>query len=660
MSAVCGILNLDGRPVAPESMDGMLAAMDYWGPDGAAVWREGPVAMGHLMLHSTPESVGDKLPRTSASGNLVLTAHARLDNRDELFRNLNIAPPGRAQMPDSALILQAYEKWGQECPEHLIGDWCFGIWDKSRQTLFLARDHYGNTGIYYYQNARFFAFSSCLKGLFVLPDVPRQPNPLRIAQILVSWPAHGEATCYQGIKRLPPAHLLTVSRQKVVKRQYWFLENTPALRLGSDQEYVEAFGEIYAEAVRCRMRSLRPVGVTLSGGLDSGSVAALAAHEMSRAGGRLPVFSSIPLYDVADMTSASRFGDESPFIEATSRHAGNIDVTYIRATDVSPVRGIERAIELHDEPGHAAANQFWILSILKAAQVRGIGALLTGQGGNATVSWHAPGYLAALASHGQWQDLRRELTMLRDSAQRPLWRLIAGRIVKPLFFDPLLGKCRRLRLAPEPWTNYSAINQRFARELKLVERIRQSGHDPEFKTILNQREGRFAIIKPGQSIIGFLWQEGGAGFGLDVRDPTVDKRVMEFCLSIPDDQYVRGGHDRWLIRRAMKDLMPSVVLDNKGRGRQAADIGRRLQVHFDETESALQQIERSELARHYLDIPLMRRVLHQARHHLDDKVTGDLVTIFFRGLMVGLFLLRFDGAIGNRGIKDVHVKDYAS
>ncbi len=643
MSAVCGIFNLDGRPVALESMDAMQSAMDYWGPDGSGVWREGSVALGHLMLHSTPESVGDMLPRTNAAGNLVLTSHARIDNRDDLFRSLNVPPSERAKMPDSALILRAYEKWGQECPEHLIGDWCFGIWDKSRQALFLARDHHGNTGIYTYQNTRFFAFASCLKGLLALPEVPREPNPLRIAQVLVSWPEHGEATCYLGIKRLPPAHQMSVTRNNINIRQYWFLENTPPLRLKSDREYVEAFGEVYTEAVRCRMRSLRPVGVTLSGGLDSGSVAAIAARELGRSGNRLPAFSSVPLYDVTDMTPASRFGDESSFIEATSRHAGNIDVTYIRAEDVSPVQGIERALELHDEPGHAARNQFWMISLLKTAQAQGIGTLLTGQGGNATVSWHAPGYLAALARNVQFSALRREVTAIRELTQRPLWRLIAGQIVKPLLLDPLLERYRLFSPVPEPWVRYSAINLEIARELKISQMMRESGHDPEFKTIYNQREARLRSIKPGKSIIGFLWQESGAGYYLDVRDPTVDKRVMEFCLSIPDDQYVRNGRDRWLIRQAMKDLMPTVVLDEKKRGRQAADIGRRLLARFDESESALQHIEGSELAGRYLDLPRMRHTLYQARYHLDAQVTGELGSIFFRGLMAGLFLMRFEG-----------------
>jgi asparagine synthase (glutamine-hydrolysing) len=122
---------------------------------------------------------------------------------------------------------------------------------------------------------------------------------------------------------------------------------------------------------------------------------------------------------------------------------------------------------------------------------------------------------------------------------------------------------------------YSAINREFARELDITKKMRQSGHDPEFKTIVGQREARYGIIKQGKSIIGSLWQESGAGFGMDVRDPTYDKRVMEFCLSIPDNQYAREGKDRWLIRRAMTGLMPAIVLDEKRRGRQAADIGRR-------------------------------------------------------------------------------------
>jgi asparagine synthase (glutamine-hydrolysing) len=643
MSAICGIFNLDGRPVSEEVIDSMMAAMDYWGPDGSGVWRDGPVAMGHLMLHNTPESLGDRLPRTSASGDLVITAHARIDNRNELFESLRIPHNERAGTPDSALILMAYEKWGQECPDRLVGDWCFAIWNIRRRTLFLARDHHGNTGVYYYRNSRFFAFSSCLKGLFALPDTPFEPNPLHIAQMLLKWPEHGESTCYKDIKRLPPAHQITVTTDKYTKKRYWYLENTPPLSLDSDQKYVEVFMEIFTEAVRCRMRSVRPVGVTLSGGIDSASVAVIAARDLKHAGKRLPAFSSVPLYDVEELTAPSHFGDERPFVEATSRHAGNIDVHFIRAEDVSPVQGIKRAIDIREEPGLAAANQYWIHSLLETARAQGIGGLLTGQGGNTTISWHSAGHLAALARKGEWLLLWHELIALRDLRKKPLWRLIAGQVVKPLLPPLLLNKYRSLKAGDEPWARYSVINMEFARELAITKRMRKSWHDPTFSAIADPWKKRLNVIKPGRSIIGSLWQEIGAGYGLEVLDPTLDKRLMEFCLSIPDNQYFRNGRERWLIRRAMKGLIPQSVLFNSRKGRQAADIGIRLMKTFDETLAVFREIERSELARQYLNIPLMRNLLDQVCNPITQQITRQIASIFLRGLMVGLFLIRFDG-----------------
>lgn len=642
MSGICGIWNRDGRPMAPEHIEAMMAAMRYWGPDGATSWQQGPVFLGQLSLHGTPESTGDTLPRTSFSGHEVLVAHARLDNRRDLCNLLAVPDTSSPTVPDSLLLLQAYSKWGEECPRQLLGDWCFAVWDSVRQQLFLARDHYGNTGLYYYQNRRFLAFASCLKGLLALPDVVRKPNPLPIAQVLLSWPKDGEATCYQDIRRLPPAHCLTVTATDYRPRQYWFLEDTPPLRLKSDDEYLEAFIEIYSEAVRCRMRSLRPVATTLSGGLDSGSVAAIAAHALGLQGGRLRAFSSIPLHDVSSLTPKSQFGDETPFIEATSRHAGNIDVTYIHAETVSPIQGIKQALFLQDEPGHAAANDFWIVSLLQTAQAMGIGTVLTGQAGNASVSWDAYGSLGYWAMTGKWRDLGRELAGLRATTGRPWWRLLAGRVVRPLLQDFLIKKWQRLRQSEAPWMHYSAINRDLAQTLQITAKMRHSGHDPTFTTIYNQRQARLKILGPGSSIIGFLWQETGAGHGIEIRDPTADKRVLEFCLAIPDNQYVRNGQDRWLIRRAMRGRMPPLVLDNHKRGLQAADIGRRVLDHYDEAAAALQDLKNSALANHYLDLPLMRSSLENTRNRLDIRSSREVGDIFLRGVMTGLFLKRFE------------------
>jgi asparagine synthase (glutamine-hydrolysing) len=639
MSGICGRFNLDGEPVSPETLEAMMKAMAYWGPDGSGAWRQGPVGLGHLLLHNTPESVHERLPHRDEAADLVISSRARLDNREELADALNVPHPERPAMPDSSLILKAYEKWGEDCPNRLLGDWCFAIWDGRRGQLFIARDHCGYTGLYYHHTARFFSFASSLKGLLALPETPRRLNELRLAQILVSWSEGGAPTCYQDIVRLPPAHALTVTPRGIRVWQYWFLEDTPRLRLASDQEYLDAFMDLYVQAIRCRLRSLRLVGVSLSGGLDSGSVAALAARELRAEGKMLLAFSSVPRFDPGGAVAPQRFGDETPFIEATSRHAGNIENIYLRAEAVSPLDGIRQGLSLHGEPGHAAGNYFWLVALCREARSRGIGTMLTGQGGNATVSWSGGGYLATLARTGQWHLLRRELHALQSTLRKPLWRIIAGRVVKPLLAPYWSYRHRLLKFGQEPWADYSAINPEFARRLLLTDLMFKSGHNPDFAFRADSRENRFAIIQPGRSILGSLCQEAGAGFGLEERDPTLDKRLLEFCLAIPNDQYAKGGLERRLIRLAMEGLMPPQVLDNPRRGLQAADIGWRVRDSWQAVSRALDQVENSPNARQYLDVKKMQAILASLKTAVTRNNTEQTSTILLRGLMVGLFVI---------------------
>ena len=232
MSAVFGIYNLNGKPVDPKLPAKMAKAMDYWGPDGSDTFMDNEIVLGHLALHNTPESVYETMPMKSESGRYIITVTARIDNRDELFSDLSIIHKDQTKIPDGFLIQAAWEKWGEECVHHLLGTWSFAVWDKQAKRLFVARDHHGATGLYYYQSSRFFAFASSLKGLLALPDVPREPDPLHVAQVLCSWPAHGAPTMYKGIFRLPPAHRMTVDANKFKTDRYWYLENAPQIRLG--------------------------------------------------------------------------------------------------------------------------------------------------------------------------------------------------------------------------------------------------------------------------------------------------------------------------------------------------------------------------------------------------------------------------------------------
>src|SRR3989442_1004237 len=220
-----------------------------------------------------------------------LHADARIDNRAELCSVLS-AP---STVTDAELILQAYARWGERCPEHLLGDFAFALWDARRGFLFCARDHFGVKPFYYHHRpGRLFAFASEIKGLLVLSDVPRRLNETRVADYLVPLLEDKEITFYEGIVRLPPAHHMTVSRDGVRIEQYWALDPDREIRMKSDGEYAAAFREIFTEAVRCRLARPIPVGSMLSGGLDSSSIVFVAPKLLAEDGSReLHTFSAI-------------------------------------------------------------------------------------------------------------------------------------------------------------------------------------------------------------------------------------------------------------------------------------------------------------------------------------------------------------------------------
>ena len=218
MSGICGLFQRDGRPVDPVDLQKMMVAMGHWGPDRCSHLISGPIGLGQFLLHNTPQAHLEQLPRQTISG-LLLTAEARLDNRPDLFRQLNVPSTEHETITDSQLIELAYEKWGENCPDQLIGDWSFAIWNPQTQKLFLARDHHGNTSVYYYQDATQFAFASSREALLAL-GVPRRLNELYLAQVLISWSAyHGETSIDLDIMRLPPAHTITVTREKTAVHQ---------------------------------------------------------------------------------------------------------------------------------------------------------------------------------------------------------------------------------------------------------------------------------------------------------------------------------------------------------------------------------------------------------------------------------------------------------
>jgi asparagine synthase (glutamine-hydrolysing) len=347
MSGIAGIVRLDGASVPPALAPPVLRALKHRGPDGEGSWQRGHVLLVQNVLWTTPESV--RSPAIVARQQQILVADARIDNREELASHLDLGPAGQAPS-DAELILGAYQKWGPESADRLLGDFAFALWDGDRQTLFCARDHFGVRPFYYsYLPGRFFAFASEIKGLFAIADVPDDLDDSMIANYLALRLHDRSATFYRHMRRLPAAHTLRLRAGAPEIRRYWKLDPEVTLELRSPGEYAEAFRDCFRRAVKCRLRTATPaVGAALSGGLDSSSIVCSARQILAREAPAVKLHSFSAIFPGLDEKQTKRI-DERRFIDAVLA-GGAIQANFIRADQLSPLGELDRMLRRQDEP----------------------------------------------------------------------------------------------------------------------------------------------------------------------------------------------------------------------------------------------------------------------------------------------------------------------
>jgi len=535
----------------------MAGKLRHRGPDGRTVWIDGPVALGHCMLRVTAESLHEQLPLTVENGAYTITADARVDNREELIATLWDEPPIDTPA-DSELILAAYRRWGDSCPLRILGDFAFAIWDRRGRTMFCACDPMGVKGLYYHLSPQALSFASEIKALFVLDGVPRKLNELRIAEYLATLFEDRSGTFFQDILRLPAAHTLHVTPWTFQLRQYWSLDPQREIRLGSDDDYTQAFRELFLKAVRCRTRSVFPVGAALSGGLDSSSVACAAAQVRKPDADPLHTFSLIfPGLPEGDLRQI----DERPHMRCVLEN-GRFTPHFIEADRLSPMWQIER-VHTHLDQANNAPNLYLHWAMYDAAHQQGVRVFLDGFDGDGTVS-HGFERLTELAQSLQWFTLRREIRMLSQGHLAGIapWRIAKEYCVKPLTprwaftaYNLLRGRTR------EAWSENIFIEPGFRARTGIIQRarrlLRESG-DWSLTRTARQRHWN-GLNQALYTYTLELADKASAAFGIEARYPFFDRRLMEFCLSLPAEQKLGHGWNRLIQRRAMQGVIPPEI-----------------------------------------------------------------------------------------------------
>lgn len=612
MSGIYGIFHRDGKPVSPQDLETLRTGMAEWGRGHSLC--DGSFGAGMVSRAIPPDG-----PRPAPSTGSIFVAAGCVDNRAELSDDLGLVPSD-CLCGDAELIRHAWKRWGDAAPSKIFGDWAFAVWDRESRTLFLARDHFGNTALYYHDSGEFFAFASSRRALLALVPGAIDMDELVLARVLVAWMPRDESrTVHAPVRRLLPAHTLTVTPRRVDLRRYWRLDDGTELLLPRRSDYVEAFLPLFDRAVSDRVRG-NAIATALSGGLDSGAVTITAARLMERQGRRLAALTSVPLFESASY-SAGRFGNELPFARSTASAAANIDFHPFDASGISPVKAVRELLAIAMEPQHAAGNVYWTVELHKKAAALGAGTLLTGQLGNGGISW---------AGEALSQSLNFQLRTMGTMA----W--MRARIRRLLFRGGTGMLDRRQR---ETQVDRSIIQPEFARRIRLVELWLDDAAEASPKSAYARRCG---ILQQNLPALGSLYAETGVATGIAVRDPTADPRVLKLSLSVPDRIFIdpETGMDRWLIREAMKGRLPDQVRLNRKRGRQAIDIVPRLRASADDVEDALSEIGHGPAAA-YVDVPRLRAAWEKIATG-DTRETRILATVvLMRGVMAGLFVNGF-------------------
>ena len=621
MDAICGLHLRDG-PIcatagAGDGLDAMLAALADHGEDGAR-WTEGAVGLGcrRLAASATGKDRAEAALHFDRDAGLVLAADARLDDRDALGAALGVPDAERAGLTDGDLILRAWTRWGRDCPDRLLGDYAFAVWDARNHRLFCARDPVGVRPFYYARTPDRFVFASSVEAVLAAPGVSRALDEATVAAYLTRIGFHSpDRTFFRAVRKLPPGHTLTVEGGATRLDRYWRPEQAPKARPATDDIHAEAFLDLYSRAVKDRLGGSDPVGVHLSGGLDSSSVAVLAARELRRRGRPPPLaFSWLP--ELGGRSPSEDHALEYALIDAVCEQEG------LRVFHRSPGPEDVIAVLRQDAacPGvHIHMNED---VVQRCAAQRGVRVLLSGWGGDEVVSCQGLGYYEHLLLRGHWARLRAEYRARGKGLRRFL-----AEVPLPFAHPDLPRSLRRLRRGKDPRRRRWLIDPAFKRRAKPLPKPILRRFSVRYAQLWRLRAGHL-----GERMEG--WAASGARRGIEYRYPLLDRRLLEFALGLPPEQFRRGRWGRWLMRHALgaalsgaspgasaDPVLPPEVCWNPSKADPA-----RIDALYDAFAGALPALRREVLSRtpsraRYVDVPRLLDSLDVACFRARPRIT---------------------------------------
>jgi asparagine synthase (glutamine-hydrolysing) len=558
MCGICGKLNFDRQqPVDPEGIQRMMDLIVHRGPDGEGKYVSGHVGLGHRRLGIIDLQTGDQ-PMSNEDGTVWAVYNGEIYNFSDLRTELEAHGHEFKSSSDTEVIVHLYEELGENCVTHFRGMFAFAIWDERKQVLLLARDRVGIKPLYYMNTGKSLLFGSEMKSILTDPSVERRVNLKAIDRFLTYYYLPGEETLLEGICKLEPGHYLKVMGGKVEKRQYWDLQFPSIPRKISFGDAVDELRGLLRRTVKDHMLSDVPVGVLVSGGVDSTGVLRYAVEQTGK-----------PIQTFTIGFEGREFADERPYARLASQKYGTnhheITMTADDFRDFLP-KYVWHMEEPVCEP--PAIALYWVSRLARESSVK---VLLSGEGGD--------------EAFGGYQNYRNLLFLENlKSAFGPAKGLLR------LGFE-VLAQAGWKRVGKYSGLVHASIQEyylsRTATPQTGFNKIKASLYRKEFLDALNGGDSympsrRFFDGCEGQSVLNSMlyvdtktWlpddllvkaDKMTMATSVELRVPLLDFQVLEFAASLPNEYKVSGWNLKRVLKAALRDAVPREILDRKKTG----------------------------------------------------------------------------------------------
>jgi asparagine synthase (glutamine-hydrolysing) len=561
MSIQAGVWNLDGKPVERELLESFSNMLEEYGPDGEVIYIEGPLGMLYRAFYTTSESRQEHQPYRSDGGKIV-TWDGRLDNRDELLSLLN--DDIGSSHTDLAIVAAAFDRWGTDCFRLLLGDWATAIWDSRAKQLILARDYMGIRHLLYYPRHDRLVWCSHLAPLVLSGDRFTLSDEY-VAGYLAFYP-DPHLTPYREVHFVPPGTFVSFRNATHTIHTYWSFDRTMKTCYKTDAEYEEQYRYLFRGAVRRRLRTDSPILADLSGGFDSSSMVCMADDILTNEALEIPRLDTFSYYD-----SNEPGEDDLVHLQKVEEKRGRSGIQI-------DLRGSGGSLSF-EPPEFDAIPGFGVRTEVKAGisdvvnkhQYR---VILSGLGGDEMNG-------QPLDPRIQMADLLLQIRFVELSKQLMAWSLlIRKRPWIQLFFQTAVQLLPGPIRAPltqmgkvEPWINRDFARRYHVSTRQLVDVPGSWFVRPTVRDSLQTISGiarQIAYIRPSF---------------LEKRYPYLDRPLVEFLMTIPQDQLLRPGQRRSLMRRALSGILPPEILQRKTKSAAVRSYSVTLRKNWDKVES---------------------------------------------------------------------------